>query len=78
MTYYCSTKAKAEQLIMEVNSESLKTVALRPHFIWGPHDNQLIPLIIHRARSGALRLINGKGVLVDTIYVANVLLNTSE
>ena len=71
MTAYCSTKAKAEQLILKANSDSLKTVALRPHFIWGPHDNQLIPRIIARARSGKLRLISSNGVLTDTIYVDN-------
>ncbi|KTC84036.1 NAD-dependent epimerase/dehydratase family protein [Legionella brunensis] len=68
---YGATKAKAEQLVMNANSDALKTVALRPHLIWGPHDNQLIPRLIERARRGVLKLINNHNALVDTVYVDN-------
>ena len=36
---------------------TLATVALRPHLIWGPGDNHLVPRIIARARAGRLRRI---------------------
>ena len=32
---YQETKAEAEQLVLSSNSAKLKTVALRPHLIWG-------------------------------------------
>ena len=39
------------------NGPSLATVALRPHLIWGPGDNHLVPRIVARARAGRLRRI---------------------
>lgn len=68
--FYPQTKAIAEQEVMAANGSTLSTVSLRPHLIWGPDDNQLIPRIIDRARTGQLRLI-GEPKLIDTIYVDN-------
>ena len=39
---------------------NLATVALRPHLIWGPGDNHLIPRIIARAKAGRLRRIGNR------------------
>lgn len=69
--YYSLTKALAEQEVLQANSDSLRTCALRPHLIWGPRDSHLIPRLIARASSGRLRRV-GDGVnLVDMIYVEN-------
>ena len=48
---YAQTKAMAEQRVLAANGEQLATVALRPHFIWGPGDPNLIPRVLKRARS---------------------------
>ena len=40
-----------------INGDELATISLRPHLIWGPGDNHLVPRIINRARSGMLRRI---------------------
>lgn len=68
---YPATKAEAERLVLAANGPDLATVALRPHLIWGPGDNHLIPRIIARARSGRLRKIGRKDHLVDTMYIDN-------
>ena len=68
---YPQTKAEAEQLVLAANDESLATVALRPHLIWGPEDNHLVPRILERGRSGALRRIGNRPCLVDTVYIDN-------
>ena len=47
------------------------TVALRPHLIFGPRDNHLIPRVIERARSGQLRRVGDGTNLVDIVYVEN-------
>ena len=70
-SYYPQTKAEAESLILTANDETLATVSLRPHLIWGPEDNHLVPRIIKRGRQGALRKIGSRECLVDTIYVDN-------
>ena len=68
---YPQTKAHAEQLILAADSPSLATVSLRPHLIWGPGDNHLVPRIVAKARSGRLRRIGNRPCLVDTVYVDN-------
>ncbi len=68
---YPQTKAEAEQLVLAANDASLATVALRPHLIWGPEDNHLVPRILERGRAGELRRIGDKPCLVDTVYIDN-------
>ena len=70
-SYYPQTKAEAERLVLAANDDNLATVSLRPHLIWGPEDNHLVPRIVERGRKGALRRIGSKECLVDTIYVDN-------
>lgn len=69
--WYPQTKAEAEQLVLAANDATLATVALRPHLIWGPEDNHLVPRILERGRSGSLRRIGSRPCLVDTIYIDN-------
>jgi nucleoside-diphosphate-sugar epimerase len=68
---YPETKAIAEQLVLAANSPSLATVALRPHLIWGPGDNNLLPRIVARARGGQLRRIGRTNALIDPVYIDN-------
>jgi nucleoside-diphosphate-sugar epimerase len=69
--HYPRTKAAAEQLVRAANDERLGTVCLRPHLIWGPGDNHLLPRLLARARAGQLRRIGRARKLVDTIYIDN-------
>ena len=69
--HYPRTKALAERLVLAANSPSLATVSLRPHLIWGPRDNHLVPRLVSKARSGKLRRIGNRPCLVDTVYVDN-------
>ncbi len=68
---YPETKAIAEQLVLGANSAELATVSLRPHLIWGPGDNNLLPRIIARARGGRLRRIGRTNALIDPVYIDN-------
>jgi nucleoside-diphosphate-sugar epimerase len=69
--YYPQTKALAEQIVLGGNSPALATVALRPHLIWGPGDNQLVPRILARGRAGRLRRIGTESKLIDSTYIDN-------
>jgi len=71
LAHYPRTKAQAEQLVMAANSPSLATVSLRPHLIWGPGDNHLVPRIVAQGRAGALRLAGTGRNLVDSTYIDN-------
>lgn len=66
---YAQTKALAEQRVLAANGPHLATVALRPHFIWGPGDPNLLPRVLARARAGRLRLIGGVDKRVDIVHV---------
>lgn len=68
---YPETKSMAERFVLRANGEALATTALRPHLIWGPGDNHLIPRIVARARAGRLRRV-GKGKnRIDAVYIDN-------
>ena len=69
--HYPRTKALAEQMVRAANDAQLATVCLRPHLIWGPGDNHLLPRLVARARANQLRRIGSQPKLVDTIYVDN-------
>ncbi len=69
--WYPLTKAEAEQIVLGANDDTLATVALRPHLIWGPEDNHLVPRILERGQAGALRRIGRRDCLVDTVYIDN-------
>lgn len=69
--HYSFTKGMAELRVLECNALGLRTCALRPHLIWGPRDQHLIPRLIARARSGRLRRVGDGANLVDMIYVEN-------
>jgi len=72
LCHYPHTKALAEQLVLEANgTNGLRTCSLRPHLIWGPRDQHLIPRLLDRARRGRLRRVGDGSNLVDMIYVEN-------
>ncbi len=68
---YGETKAKAEQLVLAANSQTLRTVALRPHLVFGPRDNHLLPRVVARARSGRLVQVGDGLNRVDMTDVDN-------
>jgi 2-alkyl-3-oxoalkanoate reductase len=69
---YPQTKALAEQAVLQAAREGLPAVALRPHLIWGPGDNHLVPRIL--ARAARLRRVGDGTNKVDTIYIDNAAL----
>lgn len=68
-SFYSQTKALAEQMVLAADHDKLSTVSLRPHFIWGPGDRNLLPRVVAKARAGRLFRIGDDNKLVDTIYI---------
>ncbi|MEW4455935.1 NAD-dependent epimerase/dehydratase family protein [Bremerella sp. JC817] len=72
LAHYPHSKAIAEQAVLAANQPgTLLTCALRPHLIWGPRDQHLIPRLIARAKTGKLRVVGDGKNLVDMVYVEN-------
>lgn len=67
---YPETKAEAERLVLKASRGDFRACALRPHLIWGPGDNQLLPRLIEKARAGRLRL-PAPDKRIDTTYIDN-------
>lgn len=70
---YPLTKAIAEREVLAANSTTLRTVALRPHLIWGVGDPHLVPRILARARAGRLRIVGHGRNRVDMVHVENAI-----
>jgi nucleoside-diphosphate-sugar epimerase len=68
---YPATKAIAERAVVAASGGDLLTASLRPHLVWGPRDNHLIPRIVRRARAGQLMIVGDGRNKVDITYVEN-------
>ena len=72
LCHYPHSKALAEQAVLEANEvQSLRTVSLRPHLIWGRRDNHLVPRLIAKAKSGRLRRVGDGSNVVSMVNVEN-------
>ena len=70
-SFYAETKAIAEQMAIVANSSHMAAVAIRPHLVWGPGDEQLVGRIVERARKGRLVIVGQGNALVDATYIDN-------
>lgn len=71
-SFYAETKALAEKLVLKANRHELATVAIRPHLIFGPGDQNLIPRVLESAKKNKLKIVGDGQNKVDVSYVENV------
>ena len=69
---YAATKAEAEIMVRNANSEAMQTIVLRPRFIWGPGDQTLLPTIEQMAADGGWVWIDGGKAETSTTHIANL------
>ena len=69
---YSSTKARAEEAVIEANQNGLETVVVRPRFVWGRGDTTLLPIMTEMVRSGRFAWIGGGRQRTSTAHVDNV------
>ncbi len=73
LSSYGPTKAEAERAVLAAHdADGLRTSAIRPHFIFGPKDPQIVPRLVMRARQGRLAQVGDGRNLVDVSYIDNV------
>lgn len=75
--HYAHTKALAEQAVLDAHRpgegpEGLRTIALRPHLVWGAGDPHIVPRILEQARAGKLKQVGAGQNRVDMTHVRNV------
>jgi len=72
LAHYPATKALAERHVLREKGQNVvMACALRPHLIWGPDDQHLIPRLLDRARKGQLLRVGQGRNLIDITYVEN-------
>jgi nucleoside-diphosphate-sugar epimerase len=67
---YPYSKMLAERLVLAGDQPGFRTVALRPHLIWGPGDPHFLPRLWEQAKKNKLWLLKSEA-LVDGVYVDN-------
>jgi 2-alkyl-3-oxoalkanoate reductase len=71
LAHYPRTKAEAEPLVLNAHTLQLKTISLRPHLIWGPGDNHLVPRVLSLGAKNRIRFVGQQEKLIDTVYIDN-------
>ncbi|QCU77867.1 NAD-dependent epimerase/dehydratase family protein [Citricoccus sp. SGAir0253] len=69
--HYARTKAAGELIALAADAPDFRVLALRPHLMWGPGDEQLTERVVQRARAGRMPLLGPAAALVDTLYTTN-------
>ncbi len=72
LCHYAASKIAAEKSVLAANGDQLRTVAIRPHLVWGPGDQNLIPRLLDRGRAGLLKIVGSGRNRVDIAYIDNV------
>jgi 2-alkyl-3-oxoalkanoate reductase len=68
--HYPRTKAIAEKAVRKVSSK-IRTICLRPHLVWGPRDNHLVPRILAKGKARRLVQVGNGNNKVDVTYIDN-------
>jgi len=68
---YPKTKAIAEKAVLELNSNTFKTISLRPPAIWGPNNHHYEDLMAN-VKNGKWKWIGGGHQILSTIHVKNL------
>jgi nucleoside-diphosphate-sugar epimerase len=69
---YSSTKARAEEAVLQAGGNGFETVVLRPRLVWGRGDTTILPGLVDAVRSGRFAWIGGGKHLTSTTHVDNV------
>jgi nucleoside-diphosphate-sugar epimerase len=70
---YPVTKGLAEQSVIAANRDGLETVVVRPRFVWGKGDTNLLPEFVDAVNAGKFGWIGGGHYLTSTVHVDNVI-----
>ncbi len=74
---YTQSKVEAEQLAQKYHKEfGIPIVILRPGFVYGPRDRNVMPKLIEGLRKGTLRYPGGGNAALNTIYIGNLIQGT--
>lgn len=70
---YARAKALAEQTVMGANRDGFETVAVRPRFVWGVGDVNLLPSLVALTRAGRLKWLSGGTHHTSVTHIDNLI-----
>jgi len=62
----------AEKAVVAANGNGMETVVVRPRFVWGKGDTNLLPEFIDAVKAGTYGWVGGGRYLTSTVHVDNV------
>jgi sterol-4alpha-carboxylate 3-dehydrogenase (decarboxylating) len=68
---YAETKAMGEVAVREANSDTLHTISVAPHQIYGPHDTLFLMKFLEVCGTNRLRIFGTGQYLISICYVDN-------
>lgn len=68
---YSKTKAQAEEMVLNENSEDMQTLSLRPRLVWGPNDESVLPAILEMIEKGTFAWVANGQAETSTTYIGN-------
>jgi len=71
LAMYAETKAYGEMQVSQACSDSLLTISVAPHQVYGPHDALFMPNLLETAGNGRLRVFGTGRSIISTCYVDN-------
>lgn len=71
--HYAATKLEAEKLVLDANSDKMKTIALRPRAIIGAGDTVIFPRLIKAYLDKKLKIIGTDTVTCDLTCARNLI-----
>ncbi len=74
VSLYGRSKAIAENEVLKQDQSKILTCAIRPHLIFGPGDDHLVPRLVEAAKTKRLKIIGNGENQVDVIAVENAAL----
>lgn len=69
---YSRTKLQAENLVLQANTKTFQTIAVRPPMIWGKGDPTTLVGVIDAVKKGRMQFIDGGKHRLVTCHVLNV------
>jgi len=68
---YAETKAKGEKAVSQACCDTLLTVSVAPHQLYGPYDSLFLPKILEAAGSGKLRIFGSGQNKISLCHIDN-------
>jgi nucleoside-diphosphate-sugar epimerase len=69
---YPISKGQAEHAVIAASTPGFETVVVRPRFVWGQGDTNLLPEFVDAVKAGKFAWISGGRYLTSTCHVDNV------